>query len=121
MTQACWQLKWLVTQSPISVRKTKGGEAITGVFFREQTADSVASAILSFESSEDMSVPEDIQLHACQFDASVFVERLRNYVERVVSNGREISEIKKTDRVSGSRYTNLHGLGDIARSDLTND
>jgi glycosyltransferase involved in cell wall biosynthesis len=59
--------------SPISVRKTKGGEAITGVFFREQTADSVASAILSFESSEDMSVPEDIQLHARQFDTLVFV------------------------------------------------
>jgi hypothetical protein len=31
-------------------------------------------------------VPEDIQLHARQFDTSVFVERLRNYVEFVMSN-----------------------------------
>jgi len=106
--------------SPISLRKTKGGEVITGVFFGEQTADSVASAILSFESSEDMFVPEDIQLHARQFDTSVFVERLRNYIESVVSNGREISEIK-TAQVSGSRHTNLYGRSNIASSDITND
>jgi glycosyltransferase involved in cell wall biosynthesis len=107
--------------SPISLRKTKDGEAITGVFFGEQTADSVANAILSFESSEDMFVPEDIQLHARKFDTSVFVERLRNYVESVMSNGREILEIKKTDRVSGSRHTNFYGRSNIAPSEITSD
>jgi glycosyltransferase involved in cell wall biosynthesis len=70
-------------------------DGITGVFFEEQTPDSLAQAILSFESSEESFVPHRIQLHARKFDTSVFVDRLRNYVECVMTNGRESLEPKE--------------------------
>jgi glycosyltransferase involved in cell wall biosynthesis len=75
--------------APIGRQKVQQTTGITGVFFAEQTADALANAILSFESSEDIFVPQDIQLHARKFDTSIFVDRLRNYVECVMANGRE--------------------------------
>jgi glycosyltransferase involved in cell wall biosynthesis len=59
--------------------------AVTGLFFREQTADSLAEAILSFESSEDVFIPLDIQLHARKFDTSVFLDRMRKYIKHVTA------------------------------------
>ena len=70
-------------------------DGITGVFFKEQTPDSLAQAILSFESGEESFVPHRIQLHARKFDTSVFVDRLRNYVECVMTNGRKPLESKE--------------------------
>ena len=64
----------------------------TGVFFKEQTADSLAQAILSFEAGEESFEPHRIQLHARKFDTSVFVDRLRNYIECVMTSGRESLE-----------------------------
>ena len=58
--------------------------AITGIFFREQTADSLANAILTFESCEEMFLPQRIQLHARKFDTSVFLDRMRSYVNRIM-------------------------------------
>ena len=58
--------------------------AMTGVFFQEQTADSLAKAILSFESCEEIFQPKLIQLHALKFDTSVFLDRLRNYINSVM-------------------------------------
>jgi glycosyltransferase involved in cell wall biosynthesis len=80
--------------APIRRQKVEQGSAITGVFFAEQTADALANAILSFESSEDIFVPQDIQLHARQFDTSIFVDRLRSYIERVMANGREPANVE---------------------------
>ncbi len=80
--------------APICRQKVEQGSAITGVFFAEQTADALANAILSFESSEDIFVPQDIQLHARQFDTSIFVARLRSYIERVMANGREPANVE---------------------------
>jgi glycosyltransferase involved in cell wall biosynthesis len=71
------------------------GRLVTGVFFEDQTPDSLASAILSFEASEDKFVPENIQLHAQQFDTSIFIERLRNYIESVMVSRTEAPEIEK--------------------------
>jgi glycosyltransferase involved in cell wall biosynthesis len=68
--------------------KAVEGNRLTGLFFREQTADSLADAILAFESAKDIFVPEDIQSHARRFDTSVFVNRLRRYIESVMANGR---------------------------------
>jgi glycosyltransferase involved in cell wall biosynthesis len=58
---------------------------ITGVFFREQTVDSLAAAIVSFESSEDIFVPHQIQAYARRFDTSIFVDRMRNYINNVLA------------------------------------
>ena len=54
---------------------------MTGVFFQEQTADSLANAIRSFESAEESFLPQQIQLHARKFDTSVFLDRLRSYID----------------------------------------
>jgi glycosyltransferase involved in cell wall biosynthesis len=74
--------------TPIHERKPGNNGPITGVFFEEQTADSLAKAILSFESSEEIFVPEDIQLHARKFDTLVFVDKMRNYIDGVMADSR---------------------------------
>ena len=72
---------------PIDQGQSDELDGITGIFFEEQTADSLAKAILEFEACEERFIPRQIQLHARKFDTSVFVERLRNYVEYVIGNG----------------------------------
>ena len=78
--------------NPAGQQKKKDDKAITGIFFDKQTADSLADAILSFEASEDKFVPEKIQLHARQFDTSIFVKRLRNYIESVMVSRTEVPD-----------------------------
>ena len=72
---------------PAPIRAPKSGKeaAATGVFFHEQTADSLCRAILSFEACEEMFRPDYIQSHARKFDTSVFLERMRNYIGRVMA------------------------------------
>jgi len=69
--------------------------APTGVFFAEQTPASVIAAILQFESVEDQFNTPEIQRHAHQFDTSVFVSRMHNYVHRQL-------EKRQVDRVEES-------------------
>jgi glycosyltransferase involved in cell wall biosynthesis len=68
-------------------RGKQAGEdtSFTGVFFREQTADSIANAILSFESCEELFLPQHIQSHARTFDTSIFLDRLRKYISSVTA------------------------------------
>lgn len=81
--------------NPAGQQKKKDDKAVTGIFFEKQTADSLADAILTFEASEDEFVPENIQLHARQFDTSIFVKRLRNYIESVMVSRMEVPEIER--------------------------
>jgi glycosyltransferase involved in cell wall biosynthesis len=76
-----------VVGSYTPARHQKQGEelAITGVFFTEQTGDSLADAILAFESAEEVFVPERIQLHARKFDKSIFLGRMRDYLNDVLA------------------------------------
>jgi len=60
---------------------------VTGIFFREQTADSLARAICFFEKVEAEFFPSDIQRHARKFDTAIFVERIRDYIECAMVNG----------------------------------
>ena len=75
----------LGTYSPNRQKRTEEGPGFTGVFFREQTADSLAEAILAFESSEEIFRPPDVQAHARSFDTSIFVDRMRNYISSVMA------------------------------------
>ena len=52
----------------------------TGVFFQHQTVDSLAEAILNFESAESSFSPTAIQQHARQFDTALFIERMFDFV-----------------------------------------
>lgn len=58
---------------------------ITGMFFQEQTPASLAQTILNFEAIERRFVPEQIQAHAREFDESVFVERLGQFIEAAIA------------------------------------
>jgi glycosyltransferase involved in cell wall biosynthesis len=62
----------------------------TGVFFHEQTGDSLAEAILSFESIEESFSPVHIQSHARQFDTSVFIDRMRSFIDSVTAAKKRI-------------------------------
>ena len=72
------------TYTPIDQRRAAGDPAMTGVFFEEQTVDSLARAILAFESCEEMFLPHRIQSHARRFDTSVFLGRMREYLNSVL-------------------------------------
>jgi glycosyltransferase involved in cell wall biosynthesis len=73
------------TYTPASEKKAEEDSAVTGVFFEEQTGESLANAILSFEASEEIFQPERIQLHARKFDTSIFLDRMRNYISSVLA------------------------------------
>jgi glycosyltransferase involved in cell wall biosynthesis len=65
---------------PIGERNGHDEASPTGVFFKEQTADSLAEAIVSFESSEALFRPQVIQSHARKFDTAIFLDRMRKYI-----------------------------------------
>ncbi len=54
-------------------------EGKTGLFFREQTTEALARALLR---SDDMFfIPEALRAHALHFDTAVFQQRLRQFIE----------------------------------------
>ena len=56
----------------------------TGVFFKEQTVDSLKDAILKFENMKFNK--EEIRQHSLKFDESVFQKKIKEYVEECVKN-----------------------------------
>jgi glycosyltransferase involved in cell wall biosynthesis len=84
------------TYTPLCKKGVGEDGAFTGVFFREQTAESLAKAILLFESCEEMFLPQRIQSHARRFDTSVFLDRMRNYISSVIKNGQGNCEAVRT-------------------------
>src|SRR5271166_2823385 len=97
--------------------------AITGVFFEKQTADSLAKAILAFESAEEIFVPHHIQSHARRFDTSVFLDRMRHYINAVMAktSGSDSEIIPPDERFIEDGSPNLVPAGlqrrDCSRSD----
>lgn len=59
-----------------------GGDRPTGVFFDEQTPESLATALARLRRLE--LDPQSIRQHAEQFDRSIFKERYRRYVDEQV-------------------------------------
>jgi hypothetical protein len=56
----------------------------TGLFFREQTAESVKEAILEFDRVQDMFNPIEIRRHAARFDTQNFVSEIASIVEETM-------------------------------------
>ena len=52
----------------------------TGLFFAEQTADSLAAAILRFEAMEHSFLPENAQRHAAGFATPIFLANMRREI-----------------------------------------
>lgn len=58
-----------------------GDEPPTAVFFREQTVDAVAEAIVAFERAETRFDPRALQARAARFDRPIFARRVQEYIE----------------------------------------
>ena len=56
----------------------------TGVFFRDQTADSLATAMLHFEAIESEFMPAQIHEHAMKFDKAMFQNRFADFVQETL-------------------------------------
>lgn len=56
----------------------------TGVFFHEQTAESIARAVLEFERSEPLIQYRSCRANAMRFSAARFRERFRRHVDRQI-------------------------------------
>jgi len=56
----------------------------TGIFFSDQSVDSVMDAILRFEPIERHFMPECIRAHATQFDKAMFMRRFSTYLLRIL-------------------------------------
>jgi len=59
-------------------------ENVTGLFFSEQTADSLNNAVTDFESRSNFD-PLKIAEHAGQFEQNVFKERFKYLVEKLIT------------------------------------
>ena len=56
-------------------------EGLSGVFFDEQTWESLAHCVLRF--NEHDFDPEVVRAHALQFDEAIFVSRLQEYIDKL--------------------------------------
>jgi glycosyltransferase involved in cell wall biosynthesis len=90
--------------SPICAQKVHKNPIVTGVFFKEQTTVSLAEAILSFESCEGIFLPRHIQLHARKFDTSIFVSRLRKYIDGVIRTRFDPTSLKDKNEILEPAY-----------------
>ncbi len=54
----------------------------TGVFFYEQTPESLAQAVLHFEATKDLFDRQVIRKNAESFDRAIFKDKIRNYIEQ---------------------------------------
>jgi glycosyltransferase involved in cell wall biosynthesis len=64
-------------------------ERSTGVFFGEQSVDSLVEAILKFEAAEHHFSPPFIRAHAEQFDKKHFLRKMGNFVTEKLEDFRE--------------------------------
>ena len=79
----------MASGSPV-IAYRKGGvldtviDGVTGIFFNDQTTDSLIAAIERFESIEHTLAPERIIEQARHFDREIFKQRMRSAVERLL-------------------------------------
>ncbi len=66
----------------------------TGVFFTNQTAESLIEAVRFFEHHKNLFDPSSIRKHAESFDRSLFKERFKQYVERIIYDKERRNEEK---------------------------
>jgi hypothetical protein len=76
----------------VGIDRATDGRAPTGVFFTEQTTESVCEAILRFEEVQIRFDPIAIQEHAARFSRSRFEHDFGNLVSSVIA---EISAARK--------------------------
>lgn len=64
-------------------------DGITGLFFSEQTPDSLSAAVALFETRENDFIPEQIARHAQQFDRELFKQRISGMIDQKLQEIRQ--------------------------------
>ena len=77
-----------------TVRGAEDDPAPTGLFFAEQTAESMAEAILRFEARESSFCPSNAQAHAATFATPIFLDSMRQQILQIMpSAGRVLASV----------------------------
>jgi glycosyltransferase involved in cell wall biosynthesis len=76
--------------------KSENGQSenATGIFFYEQTPESLAQAVLHFEDIKDSFNKQEIRKNAKFFDRAIFKEKIKNYIEQEYKKFRQDSQDK---------------------------
>ncbi len=79
-----------INNDKLKIKSENGqSENATGIFFYEQTPESLALAVLHFEDIKDSFNKQEIRKNAESFDRAIFKDKIRNYIEQ------KYSEFKK--------------------------
>jgi len=70
----------LETVIPLEGSRVKGQESPTGIFFYEQTRDSLIEAVRIFEKNSNKFDSKAIRNSALKFDRDIFKENIRGYI-----------------------------------------
>jgi glycosyltransferase involved in cell wall biosynthesis len=81
-----------------TVRPLGGSGAPTGVFFGEQTAESLVEAVLRYEAHIAEFSSEVARQNAMQFDRPLFKDRVRSFLAKVTRGGMHTSAWKEDGR-----------------------
>lgn len=70
------------------IRSQKSEEKPTGIFFYEQTAESLIEAVKYFEDNQVMFDGQSVRNHALKFDRAIFKEKIKSYImEKYMEHG----------------------------------
>ena len=64
--------------------KQKKPETPTGVFFTEQTTESLMEAVKFFERNKNLFNPLSIRKHAEGFDKLIFKEKFKKHIDSII-------------------------------------
>lgn len=88
-----------------TVRGLGESDSPTGVFFEEQTVESITDAVARFEQAKHRFDPRNCFAHAEQFSIERFVEEMGAYVDRAWG---QHTEARRRARTEGGRRAVLH-------------
>ena len=82
-------------------------ESSTGIFFREQSVDSMVEAIQAFEAVESLFSPRVIRAQAERFDVSCFRSKMRAFISE------SVADFQKVRRGSGPVNRAISAVGSV--------
>jgi glycosyltransferase involved in cell wall biosynthesis len=84
-----------IDNDKLEIKSENGqSENATGIFFYEQTPESLAQAVLHFEDIKDSFNKQEIRKNAKFFDRAIFKEKIKNYIEQEYKKFRQDSQDK---------------------------
>ncbi len=86
-----------------------GPEQATGLFFPEQTLNSITEAMLRFETVESRFSPQFIRAHAEQFDKRHFLDKMGRFVAAKLNEHRALARVAAPPQAEGRLTADILG------------